>query len=46
MRMLPLYLHVNQKYDDDGDDEEEDSLYTFSVILLTRFNSDFFFEGA
>ena len=23
MWMLPLYLHVNQKYDDDDDDEQE-----------------------
>ena len=24
MWMLPLYLHINQKYDDDDDDDDDD----------------------
>ena len=37
MWMLPLYLHVNQKYDDDDDDDDDDDehySYLFQYIVL------------
>ena len=29
MWMLPLYLHVNKKYDDDDDDDDDDDHYSY-----------------
>ena len=45
MWMLPLYLHVNKKFDDDDDDDDDDGNICCGYLYRGAYNEKHFTEA-